>query len=108
MTTESQPIYSLLPRLFWMMLGPAILFLIALQIADKGDSWFARADVVFYSVLGGIIFARWLDFRIGIPKTAYGQPATHDILHRYVPAALLCGVAVWIVAKLIGKFALGS
>lgn len=104
MTSKSEPMYAVLPRFFWMMLGPAILGLIAIHIADEGNTWFGNADIGFYAVLAGVVLARWLDFQLGDPKTAYGQPATTEMLMRYVPAAILCGVGVWIIAKLAGRY----
>jgi hypothetical protein len=90
-------------RLFWMMVGPAILFLLALTIARDGGGWFTAKDVAFLAVLGGMIFGRFLEFRGGDPRTADGMPATPAQLRRYAVAILAIGLTVWGGANLIGN-----
>ncbi|MGE3314479.1 MAG: hypothetical protein AB7O26_05130 [Planctomycetaceae bacterium] len=104
MATQYEPMYSALPRLFWMMLGPVFLFLIAIQIADGGERWFTGADIVFGLVLIGVVLARWFDFRTGNARTAYGQTATREDLRRFVVAAIPSGLALWVAAKLIALY----
>lgn len=86
-----------------MMIGPAILFLLALTIARDSSGWFTRKDIAFLAVLGGMILGRFLEFRGGDPRTADGQPATREHLRRYALAILPIGLAVWAVANLIGN-----
>lgn len=85
-----------------MMLGPMILSLLAIGIADVGTSWFTPADFAFLIVLGLLVIARWIEFRGGNPRTAEGKPATPGDLRRYALAALPLGLGVWVLANLIG------
>ena len=74
-----QPTTSLLVlvcRIFWMMLGPLLLALLAFTIIMKGNGWFTPADFAFLAVLGVLFLARWLEFREGNPLTSSGEPAT--------------------------------
>jgi hypothetical protein len=64
-----------LGRIFWMMVGPASLFLLAIAIARDPSGWFTPRDFAFLFVLAAMIAARLLEFR-GDPHTASGEPAT--------------------------------
>jgi hypothetical protein len=86
------------------MIGPAAMLVLTLIIADRGNGWFTAADIAFLTMLAVTILARWLDFRGGHPQTAMGEPAKPAHLRRYVPAALLLGLAVWTAANLIGNY----
>ena len=90
-------------RVFWMMIGPAILVLLTLAVGSKGSGWSTPQDLAFLIVLTAVIFARWFEFRAGNPKTTTGDPATPDDLRRYVIGASAIGLGVWIVANLIGN-----
>lgn len=86
-----------------MMIGPAILFLLTIGIARDGGGWFTLKDIAFLAVLAGVILGRFVEFRGGDPRTATGDPATHEHLRRYVVLTLAIGFAVWTVANLIGN-----
>jgi len=86
-----------------MMLGPAVLFLLALSIARDGGGWFTSKDIAFLLVLGGLILARFLELQGGNARTADGEPASMFHLRRYVVMAIPLGLTVWLVANLIGN-----
>lgn len=86
-----------------MMLGPAILFLLAISIARDGGGWFTLKDIAFLAVLGGLVLGRIVEFRGGDPRTAGGEPATREHLHRYSMVILATGFSVWTVVNLIGN-----
>lgn len=90
-------------RLFWMMLGPAVLFLLAISIARDGGGWFTLKDFAFLTVLGGLLPARIVEFGGGDPRTATGKPATRQELRRYFVTVLFTGIVAWTVANLIGN-----
>ena len=77
---------DVLARLFWMMFGPILLAVFAYLIIKTGNGWLTRFDFAFLAILGGVILARWLEFRGGNPRTAEGEPATAAHLRRYVIA----------------------
>lgn len=90
-------------RVFWMMIGPAILFLLALTIARQGGGWFTPKDIGFLLVLAGMVVGRFVEFRGGDPRTADGEPATPGHLRRYIATIIPIGLGIWAVANLIGN-----
>jgi hypothetical protein len=105
MSTEPVTSGSLMvARSYWMMFGPALLFILAFQITRGDNGWFSTVDGVFLIGLGAILFARWFEFHKGAPLDSYGEPAKPGDLGRFVVRALFIGLGVWIVAKLIGNF----
>lgn len=73
------------------------------MIATEGGGWLTSRDFAFFIVLAATIFGRYLEFRGGDPRTLTGEPATPAHLRRYVAAALCIGLAVWLLANLIGN-----
>ena len=109
MAQESSPsLTALLARVFWMLIGPLLLFVLAFNIGDKGTGWFTPSDIAFFMVLGGMLLARWWEYRGGTANTTMGEPATPQDLRRYVVMTLVIGTAVWVVANLIGNYWLAS
>ena len=86
-----------------MMVGPAILFLLALIIARNGGGWFTSKDIWYFAVLAGMLVGRIIEFRGGDPRTADGEPATNADLFRYVAYVLPICLGVWVVSNLIGN-----
>ncbi len=63
----------------------------------------SAADFAYFVVLASLIFARWLEFRGGDPRTATGEPAAMIHFRRYAWIVLGIGLGLWIVANLIGN-----
>jgi hypothetical protein len=60
MTTEamtSAPAFF--GRLCWMMVGPFVLAICALSIAQRGDGWLSPPDLIYFFVLGAMLIGRW-------------------------------------------------
>jgi hypothetical protein len=89
-------------RLFWMMLGPLVLLLLALSIVSQGRSWLTVTDFVFLACVLLLPLARWYEFRAGEPRTSTGDPATERDLRRYAAGALVIGAGIWIGANVLG------
>jgi hypothetical protein len=87
-----------------MMIGPSVLLLLAIGIANRGQGWLTPVDIAFLVVLAAMVAARWLEFRRGAALKGTGEPATRTDLLRYVPIAVATGLAVWIVANLVGNY----
>ena len=103
MTTDSQTSFSMtIARIFWMMIGPLALILLAFKIVQTGTGWLTPIDLSFFGVLAAVIVCRWLEFRGGDPRTSTGEPATPDDLRRFVVTATLGGVGVWALANVLG------
>jgi hypothetical protein len=97
----SLPVF--LGRLFWMMVGPLILVLLAFTIVIKGSGWLTLPDLAFLGVLGSLLLARWLEFRGGNPQTSTGEPATSAHLRRYAISTIVLGVSAWVAANFVGN-----
>jgi hypothetical protein len=91
-------------RVFWMLLGPGLMFMSMIAILQNPGGWFTPADFAFLILLNVTILARWLEFRGGDPRTATGEPATPADLRRYIFYAMPLGVVAWIIANLIASF----
>ena len=89
-------------RLFWMMLGPLFLLLLALSIVSQGRSWLTVTDFIFLACVLLLPLARWYEFRAGEPRTSTGDPATERDLRRYAAGALAIGAGIWIAANVLG------
>lgn len=88
----------ILVRLVWMLLGPAILLLLAYSLATSQKGWLAPASIAFLVVLVVVVIARWLD-----PNTSEGEPTTSAHLRRYTVTTIGTGLAAWAVANLLGN-----
>lgn len=94
---------ALFGRLYWMMIGPMILTLLAVTIINIGSGWFTLADFAFLALVGGLILGRWLEFRGGAPLTYTGEPASPAHLQRFVLWTIIVGLTAWVIANLIGN-----
>lgn len=92
-----------LARIYWMMAGPLLLFLLILSIAEGTAGWFTAQDVAFLLALAALMFARWFEFHGGDPRNAVGEPIAPTQLRKYLVGALTIGAALWIVANLVGQ-----
>jgi hypothetical protein len=85
-----------------MMVCPITLVLLALLIAQQGLAWLTLTSIPSFLVLGGTLLGRWLEFRCGSLATATGEPARKDHLSQYAFTASSVGVAIWLIANLVG------
>lgn len=99
---------DILARLFWMMIGPMLLALFAYLIIKTGNGWLTGFDFAFLGVAAAMMLARWLEFRGGHAKTAEGEPATPAHLRRYLIGVAVLGLAVWVIANIIGNYVLSG
>ena len=90
-------------RLFWIFFGPLLIILLTGHIALDGTGWHTSADYVFFLILGGIVFARWFEFREGNAMTATGESATHADVTRFTWIVAIAGTCVWILANAFGN-----
>ena len=100
----TEPIKSgwlFLSRIYWLMFGPAILIMLALQIANRRERELGIADGLFLIGLLAIVLARWFEFRKGAALDGFGEPARPADLPRFVVGALLIGLVLWLAAKAI-------
>jgi hypothetical protein len=77
-------------RVFWMMVGPMALAILAFGVAERGGGWLTGLDIAYLVTLAAMLAARWLEF-----------PAAG--LRRYLVTAASVGLAVWAGANVIGN-----
>ena len=100
-TVKNSSVLGLLARLFWMLLGNAILAISGVSILQYKDRGFHTADAVFWIVIAILIPVRYLDIKFWEGGTCTGGPATMTDWRRYV--FMLTGIAggVWAVLHLV-------
>lgn len=105
---ESKSLLTLFVRMYWMILGPMLIFLMAFAVVWVGGGWRTTADFGYLAAVLATMLARWFDFHLGHPETAKGKPATPRDLSRYVIGVGAIGLALWIVANLVGNYVLAN
>jgi hypothetical protein len=94
-------------RISWMIVGPFALAICALSIIERRDGWLSPRDLIYFVVLGGMLLARWTEFRYGRPLTATGEPASAAHLRQYTLVLSILGLGAWVAANLIGNQGIG-
>jgi hypothetical protein len=93
---ESNPTvsaFAAVARLFWMVLGPGLLFLLAYKIAQNGAGWFTPLSISYLVGLALVVGARHVD-----PLDAYGEPRARGVVRGYTIGTLAIGILAWVVA----------
>ena len=90
-------------RLVWMMLGPLVLALIFMGIVKAGSGWATLLDLLWFAVVGLMIFCRWWEQRSGQATLATGEPATWEDFRHYVRFLAPIALGAWLAANLIGN-----
>ena len=93
-------------RLFWLLLGNALLVIVALQILVREWGGFSGLDVAYWSVVLLLLAARYADVRYFKGTTAEGKPSTLGDWRRYAFILVLSAGAVWLAVHLLGAFRL--
>ena len=96
----------LVSRIFWMLIGPITLALLAFGIVRAGTGWLTGLDAAFFVVLGFIVAARAIEQRSGQGTTAEGKPSTWAHVRHYYFRLIAVAAALWFVANLIGNHVL--
>ena len=102
--SSDDSLIALVTRLFWMILGPIGLALLAMVIVRHGA--FSLRDGVFAAGLLLALYARYIDVSRYHGKTAEGSPATMKDVRSYVRGLLLLAVAMWGGAHVAGQIIL--
>jgi hypothetical protein len=102
-SSEKSGCTGIILRFFWMMIGNALLLVMALLIAQK-KSLFSLYDILFWVVVGLLILARYIDIVYFHGDDADGKPTTIKHWHRYIALLLLVSFAVWSISNGIAYF----
>jgi len=90
-----------LPRIYWMLLGPVLSFVAASLIARHATWSFGWRDLLFWALLVSVLAVRWVDVRRFAGTTADGDPATLDDVRRHGLILGAVGVVLWIVVHMV-------
>lgn len=95
---------GLIVRLYWLMLGNAALFFLAVLIAEKNPPFPFMFDIIYFATVASMILARYLDVRVLGGTNGEGKLATIQDFRGY--AAMLLGVSLlgWIAANAVKRF----
>jgi hypothetical protein len=98
-TTDKQSsALGMMARLWWMLLGNAILALSIVFVVENKEGFFHTADWVFWITVATLILVRYLDIRLLDGTTATGAHATTIHWVKYVALLAACTTAVWALA----------
>jgi hypothetical protein len=101
-TTEKyDSIFSLFVRVFWALIGNAILLLTTIFIFLHKGAIFYTADIVFWGTVAALVLVRYLDIKLYNGLTITGQPASMSHWRKYTVILLLCSTVVWAIAHAI-------
>lgn len=92
-------------RLFWMLVGNAIVYGSLAMIAMNGEPFPSPLDAVAWVTVALIVLARRVDITRHAGTTASGEPATLAHWRRYAVIVVLVAAAATIVAHAIAGYA---
>jgi hypothetical protein len=82
-------------RLYWMILGNALLALALISIFRNTEGFLSVADIVFVCAVAALLAARWVDIVKLNGLTASGDPATPGHLKRYIVVLVVASAVLW-------------
>jgi hypothetical protein len=91
---------GLLARLFWMLIGNAILVISGVSILHN-EKGFHIADAIFWITVAILIPVRYLDIKLWEGGTSTGRPATMTDWRRYAVMLLGIGGGIWLILHLV-------
>jgi len=90
-------------RLYWMLLGNALVVLFAYRIAER-EGMITPLDAVFWLGAASLVIVRYVDIRFLAGKTAEGKPATMKHWRRYSLHVLVLSAVLWLAVHGLGYF----
>ena len=98
-TTDKQSTaLGMMARLWWMLLGNAILALSIVFVVENKEGFFHTADWVFWITLASLVLIRYADIRFFDGCTATGAQATTIHWVKYVGLLVACSTTAWVLA----------
>jgi hypothetical protein len=89
-------------RLFWLLLGNAMLVIVAIQIPARAGGSFTGLDALYWLFVLMILAARYADIRYYKGTTAEGKPSTLEDWRRHAFVLVLVAGAAWLAAHVWG------
>ena len=88
-------------RLFWMLVGNAILFFTTIFILTNQGKMFNAADVVFGITVALLVLTRYIDIKLLGGLTVTDKPASMANWRKYTIFLLIGSTAVWVLSHAI-------
>lgn len=101
---KSQPLWTLVLRLLWQVIGPAVLGLFLIDVMMHSQAEVTARDGIYATVAGLTIALRWIDFCFGEPRFPREEPSTVPQVRNFSLIVAASATFLWIVAQAIGKF----
>jgi len=95
---KQSSVAGVMSRLWWMLLGNALLAFSIIFIVQRSEGFFHTADVVFWAAVASLVLIRYVDVRFLGGQTATGAPASGRHWIKYTALLLVCSVLLWAVA----------
>lgn len=88
-------------RVYWMLLGNVLVFLLAYGIAMRGV-YLTRIDLAYWLAAASLPLVKFIDIRFMRGTTADGAPATMSHWRRYTLMVMVITFTLWLAAHGIG------
>lgn len=86
-------------RPFWMLIGNALILLVALAIARMPPWTPSWRDGMFGLAVVALVWSRWTDVTRHGGTTADGEPMTRSMLLRWMAGAAVVSGALWLLVQ---------
>ncbi len=96
--------YGCLTRLSWMLFGNIALIASAISIAKHKGGFLSYADLVFWIIVGALIWVRYIDITKMGGLTASEKPASLADWRRYIQYLGIFALVLWGVVHTIAYF----
>ncbi len=91
-------------RVFWMIIGNAILLACAYGILQHRSSLLSKADALYWAIVGSLLAARYVDIQYLYGSTTDGDPATIAHWRRYAVFLVLVATGLWLLVHAVAYF----
>jgi hypothetical protein len=91
-------------RISWMMVGNVVLLFCAYGITEHRSGVLSIADAFYWTLVGSLLAARYIDIRYLYGLTVDGDPASLDDWRRYAVFLVLVATGLWLVLHAVAYF----
>lgn len=108
MQSPTTSLSVVLCRIFSMFMGPLMLVVLTMKILTSQIGWATETDGLFGLTVGGLILARWIEFRLDDPRANFGVPARAREFRQYAIQTILVTGLIWLAANILGNHVLNA
>lgn len=95
---------GVLLRLYWLILGNALLFFVLVFIFERHPKLPSLLDVAFVATMASLLIVRYIDIRFFDGQTGEGKPATMQDWRGYGILVGAVGTGGWLLARGLAHF----